>query len=909
SISNIFVDASFAAMSIDLGSQYLKMGVIKQGSPMEIVLNKESRRKTPTLIGMRNGERFFSEPAAQLSLRFPKSVFIHINDVLGKDEGHVLVDEYRKRFPHAPLVAAENGTLFFTDGSTEYSPETLLAMILQNAKAETEAHAGQSVDDVVIAIPPFLTQRERIAIKRAAKIAGLKVLQLLHTGSAAAISWGAFHRKEIDGKTHTMLIYDMGATHITATVAQFYTDDKKETKMKIIGTGYDRSIGGLEMSRRMREHLRERWEKAEKTENPLKDNPRGMAKLMAEAERVKQVLSANTEILSQVEALHEDKNLRLKVTRDELEKLVADMVDRFTPPVDDALKMAGLTIEGLDEVVLMGAATRMPLVQKTLQAHVKRDLGRFLNTDEAIAMGALFQSAHLSKGFKVKPLPIEETVLFPIQAEFSSVDESGSPVARQSALFPFTSVYPSPNPRAISFKSYRDDFEFTVSYGNLEHLNERQRSEFAERELVKVGVSDMKNAVEELKEGDEWKETKVGFTIDKSGIVRVKSAEVVINRPRGAMEALKDSITGMFSKAEEEKGEGESEEEGGEKEKGEGEQVKEEEKKEDKKEEEKKEEEEKATEAKDEKKEVKEEEKKEEEPKKHNSTVIVKDGIARVKLSLSKERLDKANTDENDLKETQKILDGFARAERVKREREAAENELEALAFDTSLLLDEESFTKMATEKERTKIETLVKETRAWLEDEAGVETPTEEFKTKRRALVKAVEVVKKRIQEKKDAPEIMKELKAVIPKAKVIVANVEEKDEDLKGDIKKVIEDVEKWVEKNDKEVADNEDLSYSVLEARLKEDRVREAAKSLKRKIEKRRKEEERKKKKEEEELKKKEEEEKKKNEGEEKKEGEETKEELKRIVSELDDIAIKVSDGRINDEVLYHLRVSDR
>ncbi|GMS84739.1 hypothetical protein PENTCL1PPCAC_6914, partial [Pristionchus entomophagus] len=586
-------DGSFAAMSIDLGSQYLKMGLIKQGSTMEIVLNKESRRKTPTLIGMRNGERSFAEQAAQLSLRYAKNVFMHVTDVLGKDQGHIIVEEYKQRLPHAPLVAAENGSLYFTDGWTEYSPETLLAMILQNAKAETEAYAGQPVDDVVIAVHPFLTQRERIAIMRAAKIAGLKVLQLLHTGSAAALSWGAFHRKDIDGKKHTMLIYDMGATHVTASLAQFYTDDKKETKMKLIGTGYDRSIGGLEITRRMRDHLLVKWEKVEKTEKPLKENPRAMAKLTAEAERVKQVLSANSEIVSQVESLHEEKNLRLKVTREELEGLVGDMVEKLKGPVDEALKMAGLTIEGVDEVVLMGAATRMPLVQKTLQAHVNRDLGRFLNTDEAIAMGALFQSAHLSKGFKVKPLPIEETVLFPIQAEFTSVFESGESKARQSSLFPLTSVYPSPNPRAISFKSYRDDFSFTVSYGNMEHLSERQRSEIAERELVKVSVSDMKNAVEELKEGDEWKETKVGFSIDKSGILRVKTAEVVINRPRGAMEALKDSITGMFSKGEEEKDDEEGEKE--EKENGnveEKKEEKEEEKKEDETfEEEKKEEE------------------------------------------------------------------------------------------------------------------------------------------------------------------------------------------------------------------------------------------------------------------------------------------------------------------------------
>ncbi|GMR37040.1 hypothetical protein PMAYCL1PPCAC_07235, partial [Pristionchus mayeri] len=881
-------DGSFAAMSIDLGSQYLKMGLIKQGSTMEIVLNKESRRKTPTLIGMRNGERSFAEQAAQLSLRYAKNVFMHVTDVLGKDEGHVLVEEYKQRFPHAPLVAAENGSLYFTDGSTEYAPETLLAMILQNAKAETEAYAGQSVDDVVIAVHPFLTQRERIAIKRAAKIAGLKVLQLLHTGSAAAISWGAFHRKEIDGKKHTMLIYDMGATHVTASLAQFYTDDKKETKMKMIGTGYDRSIGGLEITKRMRDHLREKWEKAEKTEKPLKENARAMAKLTAEAERVKQVLSANSEIVSQVESLHEEKNLRLKVTREELEGLVVDMVEKMTKPVDDALKMAGISMEGVDEVVLMGAATRMPLVQKTLQSHVKRDLGRFLNTDEAIAMGALFQSAHLSKGFKVKPLPIEETVLFPIQAEFTSVSESGESRVRQSSLFPLTVVYPSPNPRAISFKSYRDDFSFTVSYGNMEHLSERQRREIVEREIVKVSVSDMKNAVDELKEGDEWKETKVGFSMDRSGILRVKSAEVVINRPRGAIEALKDSITGMFSKSDEEK---EGEEEGEKEEKEEKESLKEDEKKEPKDDDKKEEANEDPMRDGDEKKEEKEEEKKEE-PKKHNSTVIVKDGLARVKLTLSKERLDKANTNEDDLRETQKILDGFAREERARREREAAENELEALAFDTSLLLEEETFTKMAKEKEREKIESLVKETRTWLEDEAGVETPTEEFKTKRRALVKAVEVVKKRIQEKKEAPEIMKELKAVVPKAKVVLANIEERDGDLKGDLLKVIEDVEKWIEKNDKEVADNEDLSYSVLAARLKEDRVKEAAKSLKRKVEKRRKEEERKKKKEEEELKKKEGEEKKLEEVEKKEEvKEEEKKDETRLVSVVNPICLRV------------------
>ncbi|ETN87225.1 hypothetical protein NECAME_00084 [Necator americanus] len=441
-------DAALAAMSIDLGSEFIKIGIVKPGVPMEIVLNKESRRKTPNIVVIRNNERLFAETAAAVvdickvlclfqATKYPNSGYQYILSLLAKQKGDPSVELYQKRFPFTAFTFDEvRNTVVFPSDNATYNVETLLAMILWSAKQTTEAFAEQRVKDCVITVPIFFNQAERRALVAAADIAGLNLLQLINDGSAAALNYGVFRRKQITEKPQTMMIYDMGASKTTATIVEYVLEPDKSSKVsktsnpvvKTIGVGYDRTLGGFEITLRMRDHL------------------------------VK-VLSANKYHYAQVEGLHEEQNFRSKVTREELEEMIVDLEPRFLQPINDALAMAEKTIDQIDQFVLMGAGTRVPKIQEVLKTILKeKEVGHFLNTDEAITLGAVYQAADLSKSFKVLPFAVKELVLFPIQVNFKSKSEDGNlkDVTRQ--IFGYKTHYPT-NKKIVTFQSYSDDFE------------------------------------------------------------------------------------------------------------------------------------------------------------------------------------------------------------------------------------------------------------------------------------------------------------------------------------------------------------------------------------------------------------------------------------------------------------------
>ncbi|KHJ79352.1 hypothetical protein OESDEN_21003 [Oesophagostomum dentatum] len=252
-------------------------------------------------------------------------------------------------------------------------------MILWSARQTTEAFALQRVKDCVITVPIFFNQAERRALVTAADIAGLNLLQLLNDGTAAALNYGVFRRKEITEKPQYMMIYDMGSSKTVATIVEYVLEPDKSSKVsktsnpvvKTVGVGYDRTLGGYEITLRMRDHLAKVFRDTVKTSTDITTNARSMAKLLKEAERVKQVLSANKYHFAQIEAVHEEQNFRAKVTREELEEMIVDLEPRFVQPINDALAMAGKTIEQVDQFVLMGAGTRVPKIQEVLKGVLK----------------------------------------------------------------------------------------------------------------------------------------------------------------------------------------------------------------------------------------------------------------------------------------------------------------------------------------------------------------------------------------------------------------------------------------------------------------------------------------------------------------------------------------------------------
>lgn len=204
-----YVD-SLAVMSVDLGSEWMKVGIVSPGVPMEIALNKESKRKTPAVISFRDNVRLIGEDAQTIGLRFPKQAYSYILDLLGKSIDNPLVELFQKRFPYYEIVPdVDRGTIYFKqDQKTFFSPEELIAQFLSKAKEFAENGAQQPIKECVLTVPGFFNQVERKSLLHAANLAGLKVLQLINDYTAVALNYGKYYLSRNDKNMSQILVRD-----------------------------------------------------------------------------------------------------------------------------------------------------------------------------------------------------------------------------------------------------------------------------------------------------------------------------------------------------------------------------------------------------------------------------------------------------------------------------------------------------------------------------------------------------------------------------------------------------------------------------------------------------------------------------------------------------------------------------
>uniref|UniRef100_A0A8C6P250 Hypoxia up-regulated protein 1 n=1 Tax=Nothobranchius furzeri TaxID=105023 RepID=A0A8C6P250_NOTFU len=517
-----------AVMSVDLGSEWMKMAIVKPGVPMEIVLNRESRRKTATAVCLKENERLFGDSALGVSVKNPKMVYRHLQSLLGKRHDSPQVALYQKRFPEHQLHEDPvRGTVYFKSSEdVQYTPEELLGMVLNYSRGLAQDFAEQPIKDAVITVPAFFNQAQRRAVLHAAQMAGLKVLQLINDNTAVALNYGVFRRKDIDGTAKSVMFYDMGSSSTTATIVTYQTVKTKESgsqpQLQIRGVGFDLGLGGFEMDLRVRDHLAQIFNQQKKSPKDVKENHRAMAKLLKEAQRLKTVLSANMEFTAQVEGLMDDIDFKAKVTRAEFENLCADLFERVPGPVQDALTVAEMKLEEIEQIILVGGSTRVPKVQEVLLKAVGREeLGKNINADEAAAMGAVYQAAALSKAFKVKPFLVRDAAIFPIQVEFSremEEEEEGIKTFKHNKRILFQRMAPYPQRKVITFNRYNDDFEFNINYGDLSFLSEADLRVFGSLNLTTVRLSGVGDSFQKHTDA-ESKGIKAHFNMDESGVL------------------------------------------------------------------------------------------------------------------------------------------------------------------------------------------------------------------------------------------------------------------------------------------------------------------------------------------------------------------------------------------------------
>ncbi|XP_072515313.1 hypoxia up-regulated protein 1 [Salminus brasiliensis] len=793
--------ASVAVMSVDLGSEWMKIAIVKPGVPMEIALNKESRRKTPVAVCLKESERLFGDGALGVSVKNPKVVYRYIQNLLGKTADNPQVGQYQKHFPEHQIQKDEKrGTVYFKySEEMQYSPVEILGMVLNYSSGLAQDFAEQPIKDAVITVPAFFNQAERRAVLQAAQMAGLKVLQLINDNTAVALNYGVFRRKDINSTAQNVMFYDMGSGSTTATIVTYQTVKTKESgtqpQLQIRGVGFDRTLGGFEMELRLRDHLAKLFNEQKKSKKDVRENVRAMAKLLKEAQRLKTVLSANAEHTAQIEGLMDDIDFKAKVTRAEFEALCTDLFDRVPGPVQQALTSSEMSLDEIEQVILVGGATRVPRVQEVLLKSVgKEELGKNINADEAAAMGAVYQAAALSKAFKVKPFLVRDAAVFPIQVEFSreTEEEDGVKGIKHNKRILFQRMAPYPQRKVITFNRYTDDFAFYINYGDLGFLSQDDLKMFGSQNLTTVKLSGVGDSFKKHTDA-ESKGIKAHFNMDESGVLILDRVESVFEtaveekEEESTLTKLGNTISSLFGggsseptanvtepvQDEEEvppeagkdqdepveKPEESTKEKPDTEEKSEGESQTEEKKPDregsDKEQPEVEKEAEKTDEG-------KTNGAKEDEKEAEKKTKPQKKSKISVDIGVELEVNDVLDPSSEDIDASKKKLQDLTDRDLEKHEREKTLNSLEAFIFETQDKLYQDEYLAVVTEEEKDEISGKLSAASSWMDDE-GYTAGTKELKEKLTELKKLCKAMFFRVEERKKWPDRLAALDSML--------------------------------------------------------------------------------------------------------------------------------------------------
>lgn len=453
-------------MSVDLGHEFFKVALMRQGVPLEIVLNPHSKRKTTTAVSYMESSRIFGDDALAHQGKAPSKVPMFFHGLLGHNftaEDIKIGGKWWEKFglgnkfyqynldyeaergqPQFVLAEGAEGT---SDG------EEVLASVFFAAKQMAEA-SGEgtpiNVRDLVVTMPSDATLRQRQAIVAAGEIAGLRVLTLVHEVSAFAVHRAVDFTPE-KGNTELMLFFNMGSRKAEVSVVKFESKSagmvagRMAPVVTVLGSAIDRNLGGHLMDLKIAEAMLKKFqEKHPKLAAGIVENPRALRKLLSQAQKTKAVLSANQVAPFIVESLYEDTDFQATITREDFEEMCKDMLDSLTVPINKALEAANVTMAEIQHVEVVGGGWRVPKVKQMLTDFIESSndkkllLGNHLNGEEAGALGAALVAANSSSSFRVKKIFFSDISQHEYAVQVVSLD--GSWEKNITTLYPAGSV-------------------------------------------------------------------------------------------------------------------------------------------------------------------------------------------------------------------------------------------------------------------------------------------------------------------------------------------------------------------------------------------------------------------------------------------------------------------------------------
>ncbi len=378
-------------IGIDLGTTNSCIAVVEGGQP-KVLENAEGNRTTPSIVAeSKTGDRLVGQAAKRQAVTNAKNTLFSVKRLIGRrfDDEHVQQD--LKLFPFGVNQAGEG--IKVTMGTKDYSPQEIAAMILGKLKADAEAKLGETVDGAVITVPAYFNDSQRQATKDAGKIAGLDVKRIINEPTAAALAYG-FDQK----KNEKIVVYDLGGGTFDISVLEVGDDT-----VEVIATNGDTHLGGDDFDQVLIHWMIDEFRKQEGVD--LSNDNLALQRLKDAAEKAKIELSSAQETEINQPFIANDpssgpKHLVLTLTRAKLEELVTDLVNRSMEPVKKCLDDAKMKPSDINEIVLVGGMTRMPLVQKKVQEFFGKEPHAGVNPDEVVAVGAAIQAGVLQGDVK-----------------------------------------------------------------------------------------------------------------------------------------------------------------------------------------------------------------------------------------------------------------------------------------------------------------------------------------------------------------------------------------------------------------------------------------------------------------------------------------------------------------------------
>jgi molecular chaperone DnaK len=379
-------------IGIDLGTTNSCVAVL-EGKEPRIIENSEGDRTTPSVVGYSDDDEILvGQSAKRQAVTNPENTLFAVKRLIGRQFDDDVVQRDIKMVPYK-IVKADNGDAWVEVKGQKMAPPQISAQVLGKMKKTAEDYLGETVTDAVITVPAYFNDSQRQATKDAGKIAGLEVKRIINEPTAAALAYGM--DKSVGDST--IAVYDLGGGTFDISIIEI-ADVDGEKQFEVLSTNGDTFLGGEDFDLRLIEYLADEFKKEHAMD--LHNDPLALQRLKEAAEKAKIELSTSGQTEVNLPYITADntgpKHLVIKVTQAKLESLVEELVERTLEPLRIALKDADVSVSKIDDIILVGGQTRMPLVQKKVKEFFGKDARKDVNPDEAVALGASIQAAVLA---------------------------------------------------------------------------------------------------------------------------------------------------------------------------------------------------------------------------------------------------------------------------------------------------------------------------------------------------------------------------------------------------------------------------------------------------------------------------------------------------------------------------------